>query len=122
MKNADLPLHTWRLCKATTDRVHILKISVRARGAGIKFKMEGLLYLQKYGISGPEFGITERKISNRKGKAALPCQCMEQGGLLGAARPLTSANWYHSLASGFAQERRLLCHTITPSTNKLLTD
>ena len=59
----------------TTERVHVLKISVRASGAGIK--MEGLLYLEKYGIGGPEFaGITKRRISNRRGKAALPCPGM----------------------------------------------
>ena len=51
----------------------------RYRTAGIK--MEGLLYLQKYGIGGPEFGIKE-KVCNRIGKAALPCPC-----LLSTARP-----------------------------------
>ena len=78
---------------------------------------EGLLYLQKYGIGGSEFGITERRISNRKGKAAsMPVQ--EQGGWLGAARPLN-----HPLASGFTRERGLLHPTtaLTPSTNELLT-
>ena len=64
---------TWRLDKATTERVHVLKISVRASGAGIKLES-----LKIYGTGGPEFGITERRISNRKGKAALPCLCMNR--------------------------------------------
>ena len=38
-----------------------LYISVRASGAGIK--MEGLLYLEKYGIGGPEFGIKEEFVT-----------------------------------------------------------
>ena len=107
----------------TTERVHILKISVRASGAGIK--MEGLLYLKKYGISGPEFaGITERRIGNRKGKAALPCPCMNREACCLQLGQLTSTNWNHPLASGFTRERRLL-HPKTalrPSTNELLTD
>ena len=50
---------------------------MRASGAGIK--MEGLLYLEKYGIGGTEFArINERRIGIRKGKAALPCPCMNR--------------------------------------------
>ena len=45
----------------TTERVHVLEISVRASGPGIK--MEGLLYLEKYGIVGPEFGIKEEFVT-----------------------------------------------------------
>ena len=56
------------------------------RASGVGIKMEGLLYLQKYVIGGPEFGI-KRRICNRKGKAALPCPCHEQGGLLSTALP-----------------------------------
>ena len=41
----------------TTERVHVLEISVRASGPGIK--MEGLLYLEKYSIGGPEFAKEE---------------------------------------------------------------
>ena len=86
--------------------------------------MEGLLYVQKYSISGPEFGITERRISNRKGKAALPCPCMNREVCCLQLSQLTSAKWNHTLVSGFTWERRLL-HLMTalrPSTNKLLTD
>ena len=36
---------------------------MRASGAGIK--REGLLYLEKYGIGGPEFGIKEEFITER---------------------------------------------------------
>ena len=61
---------------------------MRASGAGIN--MEGLLYLQKYGIVGPEFGTKEEFVTD------LPCKVQgfkvllpvhEQGGLLSAARP-----------------------------------
>ena len=45
----------------TTERVHVLEISVRASGPGIK--MEGLLYLEKYSIGGPEFGIKEEFVT-----------------------------------------------------------
>ena len=45
------------LTKWLQKKAHDPQISVRASGAGIK--MEGLLYLQKYGIGGPEFGIKE---------------------------------------------------------------
>ena len=34
---------------------------MRASGAGIK--MAGLLYLEKYGIGGPEFGIKEEFVT-----------------------------------------------------------
>ena len=44
------------------------------------------LYLQKYGIGGPKFGVKEEFVTE-KGKAALPCPCHEQGGLLSTARP-----------------------------------
>ena len=38
-------------------------ILVRASGVGIK--REGLLYFEKYGTSGPEFGIKEEFITER---------------------------------------------------------
>ena len=47
----------------TTERVHVFLISLRASGAGIK--MEGLLYLEKYGIGGPEFGIKEEFVTEK---------------------------------------------------------
>ena len=64
-------------------------ILVRASGTGIK--REGLLYFEKYGTGGPEFGIKE-EICNRKGKAALsnaPCMnreacCLQLGQLTDA--------------------------------------
>ncbi len=50
---------TWQ---SRLQRGHtVLIISVRASGAGIK--MEGLLYLEKYGIGGPEFGIKEEFVT-----------------------------------------------------------
>ena len=79
---------------------------MRASGAGIK--MEGLLYLQKYGIGGPEFGITERRISNRKRKAALPCPCMDREACQVGRSSATDQHWNHPLASGFTRERRLV--------------
>jgi len=33
------------------------------RASGARIKMEGLLYLPKYGIGGPEFGIKEEFIT-----------------------------------------------------------
>ena len=36
---------------------------MRASGAGIK--MEGLLYLEKYGIGGSEFGIKEKFVTEK---------------------------------------------------------
>ena len=39
-------------------------ILVRASGAGIKRK--GLLYFEKYGINGPEFGIKEEFVTERE--------------------------------------------------------
>ena len=56
--------------------------------------MEGLLYLQKYGISGPEFGIKEEFVTE-KGRQLFHARA-EQGGLLSTARPLTGANWNRS--------------------------
>ena len=38
-------------------------ILVRASGAGIK--REGLLYFEKYGTGGPEFGIKEEFVTER---------------------------------------------------------
>ena len=87
-------------------RAHGPYISVRVSGVGIK--REGLLYLQKYGIGGPEFGITERRISNRKGKAALPYTSMNKRGVLCAAQSLTGVNWNHTYVICFTQEGRHL--------------
>ena len=39
-------------------------ILVRASGAGI-IKREGLLYFEKYGTGGPEFGIKEEFVTER---------------------------------------------------------
>ena len=34
-------------------------------GSGAGIKIEGLLYLQKYGIGGPEFGIKEEFVTEK---------------------------------------------------------
>ena len=47
--------------------------------------MEGLLYLEKYGIGGPEFGIKEEFVTEKGGSSSMPAH--EQGGLLSTARP-----------------------------------
>ena len=89
-------------------------ILVRASGAGIK--REGLLYcFEKYGTGGgPEFGIKEEFLTE-KGKAALPCACMNreacclQLGQLrtGAKLKPSFSQWLHT-GKGIAQwlERR----------------
>ena len=66
----------------------------------------------------------KRRICNQKGKAALPCPCMNREACCLQLGQLTSANWNHPLASGFTRERRLLHPTTTlrHSTNKLLTE
>ena len=58
-------------------------ILVRASGAGIK--REGLLYFEKYGTGGPEFGIKEEFVTEREGSSSMSVH--EQGGLLSTARP-----------------------------------
>ena len=64
------------------------------------------------------------QLRNRKGKAALPCPCMNREACCLQLGQLTDANWNHPLASGFTRERRLL-HPATAlrhSTNELLTE
>ena len=56
---------------------------MRASGAGIK--MEGLLYLEKYSIGGPEFGIKKEFVAE-KGRQLFHAM-HEQGGLLSTAQP-----------------------------------
>ena len=51
-------LEIWQ---SDSKRGHGPLISVGASGAGIK--MEGLLYLEKYGIGGREFGIKEEFVT-----------------------------------------------------------
>ena len=66
----------------------------------------------------------KRRIRNRKGKAALPCPCMNREACCLQLGQLTDANWNHPLVSGFTRERRLL-HPATAlrhSTNELLTE
>ena len=62
-QNTELNGNTWRLGKVISSckREHLVFESVS--GAGIK--MEGLIYLQKYGIGGPEFGIKEESVTER---------------------------------------------------------
>ena len=89
--------------------------------AGIK--MEGLLYLQNYGISGPEFGIKEEFVTEKGRQLFHACAINREACCLQLGQ-LTGANWNHTLVSGFTWERRLL-HPMTalrPSTNELLTE
>ena len=95
-------------------------ILVRASGAGIK--REGLI-LWEIRHRRPRIW-NKRRIRNRKGKAALPCPCMNREACCLQLGQLTGANWNHPLASGFTRERRLL-HPATAlrhSTNELLTE
>ena len=66
----------------------------------------------------------KRRICNRKGKAALPCPCVNREACCLQLGQLTGANWNHTLVSGFTRERRLLHPTtaLRPSTNELLTE
>ena len=65
----------------------------------------------------------KRRISNRKGKAALPYPCMNREACCLQLGQLTGANCNHTLVSGFTRERKLLHPktTLRSSTNKLLT-
>ena len=76
--------------------------------------MEGLLYLQKYSIGGPEFGIKEEFVTE-KGRQLFHAHAMNREACCLQLGQLTSANWNHTLVSGFTQERRLL-HTMTALT------
>ena len=60
--------------------------------------MEGLLYLRKYGISGPEFGIKEELVTER-GRQLFQVL-------------LTGGDWNHTLISHFTREGKLL-HPMT---------
>ena len=46
-------------------RAHGPYISVRVSGAGIKREGLLILYLEKYGIDGPEFGIKEESVTEK---------------------------------------------------------
>ena len=85
--------------------------------------MEGLLYLQKYGISGPESGIKEEFLTE-KGRQIFHARAMNRKACCLQLGQVTSANWNHILVSGFTRERRLLHPTTTlrPSTNERLTE
>ena len=86
-------------------------------------KMEGLLYLQKYGIGGPEFGIKEDFVT-KKGRQLFHVRAINREACCLQLGQLTGANWNHTLVSSFTWERRLL-HPMTalrPSTNELLTE
>ena len=85
--------------------------------------MESLLYLQKYGIGGPEFGIKEEFVTE-KGRQLFHAHAMNREACCLQLGQLTGANRNHTLVSGFTQERRLLHATtaLRPSTNKLLTE
>ena len=86
-------------------------------------KMEGLLYLEKYGIGGPEFGIKEEFVTE-KGRQLFHARAMNREACCLQLSQLTGTNWNHTLASGFTWERRLLHpkSALRPSTNELVTD
>ena len=83
--------------------------------------MEGLLYLHKYGIGGPEFGIKEEFVTEKGRQLFYACAMNREACCLQLGQ-LTSTNWHHPLASGFTRERRLLHPTtaLRPSTNELV--
>ena len=85
--------------------------------------MEGLLYLEKYGIGGPEFGIKEELVTER-GRQLFHVRAMNREACCLQLGQLTGANWNHPLANGFTRERRLLhpMAALRPSTNELLTE
>ena len=69
------------------------------------------------GIGGPEFaGITERRISNRKGNAALSCPCMNREACWAQLGHWLALIGTIHLASGFTWERRLLNPTTALNT------
>ena len=74
-----------KLAKWPQKRAHGLEISVRASGAGIK--REGLLYLEKYGIGGPEFGIKE-EFATEKGRRLFHARAWTERLVV-----YSSANW-----------------------------
>ena len=85
--------------------------------------MEGLLYLQKYGIGGPYFRIKEECVTE-KGRHLFHARAMSREACYLQFGQLTGANWNHTLVSGFTRERRLLHPTtaLRPSANELLTE
>ena len=62
--------------------------------------MEGLLYLQKYGTGGPEFGIKEEFVTE-KGRQLFHARAMNREACCLQLGQLTSTNWNHTLVSGF---------------------
>ena len=58
--------------------------------------MEGLLYLRKYGIGGPEFGIKEEFVT-KKGRQLFHIRAMNREACCLQLGQLTVANWKHTL-------------------------
>ena len=73
---------------------------MRASGAGIK--MEGLLYLEKYGIGGPEFGIKEEFVTEKGRQLFYACAmnreacCLQFGKLTGTNWNRSFGQWLHT--------------------------
>jgi len=65
--------------------------------------MEGLLYLQKYGIGGPEFGIKQEFVTE-KGRQFFHAHAMKLEACCLQLSQLTGTNWNHTLVSGFTWE------------------
>ena len=74
---------------------------MRASGAGIK--REGLLYLEKYSIGGPESRIKEEFVTE-KGRQLFHARAMNREACCLQLSQLTGANWNHALVSGFTWE------------------
>ena len=72
----------------------------RGRLYTYRVKMEGLVYLQKYGIGGPEFGIKEEFVPEY-GRQLFHARAMNREACCLQLGQLT--------ASGFTRERRLYC-------------
>ena len=79
--------------------------------------MEGLLYLHKYGIGGPEFGIKEEFVTE-KGRQLFHARAMNREASCLQLGQMTGAK--HTLVSGFTREQRLLHPTtaLGPSTRR----
>ena len=86
----------------------------------IRIKMEGL-YLEKYGIGGPEFGIKEEFVTE-EGRQLFHTRAINREARCLQLGQLTGANWNRT----FTRKRRpLVLHPTTalrPSTSELLTE
>ena len=66
--------------------------------------MEGLLYLEKYGIGGPEFGIKEEFVTE-KGRQLLHARAMNREACCLQLGQLTGADWNRSFGQWLHTEK-----------------